>query len=586
MIVTLSLAFVTAMAQGTGTIKDIVIQGNQRVTREAILAAMRAKVGQPYVQATLDQDKQTLEEMGFFQAVDVHAEAMENDWRVNVIVSEYPEIKEIRVTGNKAVSSADIVKVITLHPGDIYNLNSRNPSTTAIENLYKKKGFFALVSDFAPLPESPNTLNVAVVELTVGAVKVKGNDRTKDRVMNRLIKTRPGDPFSLTKWQNDLRRLYGTQWFESVESQQDQPGPGQIDLTAVVKETKTGTFNVGFQVDPRSSFAGFVKISDPNFRGSGQNVGVSLLQSTQGGGTSVDLDYGNPFMDARDTSMNVSLYSHVLYRFTGSGFGNNSNPTQDSQYTERRTGGQLGFTRPIRQDLYGSITTRIENVTTGDINSTNLNDFIKQDGRLANLTLGLTENKRDADIDPSRGHWAHGEVQPGWADITEAGGAVGNSLLGKTTYVKSFLEYRHYFTNQPPRLKDLAEPRRVLAVRLRYGDIMGGRTPFFEQFFVGGSDTLRGYDEDRFWGKQMVLSTVEYRYPIQRSMNVVGFVDYGGAWGGYNSVGTFSQSSTMQLHLGYGVGLSFRTPLGPIRLDMGFNENGKSRTHFLIGTSF
>src|SRR5579885_1696474 len=254
MIVTLLLTVAVAAAQGTGAIKDIVIQGNQHVSREAILAAMRTKVGQPYVQANLDADKDSINNMGFFQAVDVHAEAMDNDWRVIVNVSEYPVIKEIRITGNSAVKTEDIMKAITLKPGDVYNLRARNPSTENIQNLYKKKGYFALVSDFSALQESPNTLNVAVKEAVVNKVTIKGNERTKDKVIMRLIKTRPGEPFNLTKWQNDLRRLYGTQWFDSVESQNEpESDPGLVDLTAVVKETKTGTFNVGVQVDPRST---------------------------------------------------------------------------------------------------------------------------------------------------------------------------------------------------------------------------------------------------------------------------------------------------------------------------------------------
>jgi outer membrane protein insertion porin family len=110
--------------------------------------------------------------------------------------------------------------------------------------------------------------------------------------------------------------------------------------------------------------------------------------------------------------------------------------------------------------------------------------------------------------------------------------------------------------------------------------------PFFEQYFVGGSDSVRGYDEDRFWGKQTLLGTLEYRHPLQRSFNAIAFVDYGGAWGGYGKANNFEQSNTFNMHVGYGLGLSFRTPLGPIRLDLGFDDRGKSRTHFLIGTSF
>ncbi len=120
---------------------------------------------------------------------------------------------------------------------------------------------------------------------------------------------------------------------------------------------------------------------------------------------------------------------------------------------------------------------------------------------------------------------------------------------------------------------------------MRYGNITGN-VPFFEQYFAGGSETVRGYQEDRFWGRQTLISTLEYRHPIQKSFNIIGFVDYGGAWGGYAGVNEFTQSNTFSLHLGYGAGLSFKTPLGPIRLDVGFDNRGKARTHFLIGTSF
>ena len=116
--------------------------------------------------------------------------------------------------------------------------------------------------------------------------------------------------------------------------------------------------------------------------------------------------------------------------------------------------------------------------------------------------------------------------------------------------------------------------------------MISGKVPFFEQFFAGGADTVRGYEEDRFWGKQTIISTLEYRYPLQKALSLSAFIDYGGAWGGYGTVGKFTQSSASQLNIGYGIGVSFRSPLGPLRLDLGFDKNGKSRTHFQIATSF
>ena len=80
--------------------------------------------------------------------------------------------------------------------------------------------------------------------------------------------------------------------------------------------------------------------------------------------------------------------------------------------------------------------------------------------------------------------------------------------------------------------------------------------------------------------------TLEYRHPIQKSFNLIGFLDYGGAWGGYGAVNDYTQDTKFRLHVGFGPGLSFKTQFGLIRVDLGFNEQGKSQPDFLIGNSF
>lgn len=578
-----------SQAQQTGTVRQIAVSGNVHVTQQAILAAIRTKVGSPLDQATLDQDKQAIEDMGFFQAVDVRTQPAQPDgWQVLIDVKEWPEIKEIRVAGNTVVSTKAILDALTVKAGQVYNLKLVKPSTDAINSLYAKEGHFARVDEFGPLKESPNTLNIHIVELTVGEVKVVGNLRTKDKIMSRLIKTRPGDVYSSKKWEGDLRRIYSTQWFESVKSNEDERREyGKVDLTAEVKETRTGQFGVGLQVDPRSSFAGFIRLQDTNFRGTGQSVGANYLQATSGGGPSVDFDYSNPFWDTKDTTFSASIYSRLIYRFTGTSFGSSSTPTDDNRYTERRTGGTFGFSRPVHENTYQSISARFEGIKTGSLNTTSQTGFIKQDGTIGSVTFGLTQNNRDVDVDPARGDWWKVTVEPGVARITDiAGDQADQALLGSNTFVKTNLEYRAYASpGQKPRGRDLDASRRVIAFRARYG-IISGKVPFFEQYFAGGSDSIRGYPEDRFWGKQQFLTTLEYRHPLQKSFNLIGFVDYGAAWGGYGTVNNYTQSNKPDFKLGYGAGISLRTPLGPIRLDVGFDENGKSRTHFLIGTSF
>jgi len=583
-------ATLSAYAQEASNIKEILIRGNRRVQTEVIASVMRTKVGQPYIQENLDRDKRSIEDLGFFSAVSVRATPLElGAYSVTVDVEEFPEIKEIRVTGNSVVTAEEILAAISLKPGQVFNANAVQPSIKAIEELYQRKGFFALIADFAPSTESVGTINVAVSELVVGTVSVQGNTRTRDWVMKRLIKTRSGDAFNGDQWGRDLRRVASTGWFEpgSIKSIEDtEREPGKIDLTVEVKESRTGMFNVGLQVDPRSSFAGLVKVSDSNFNGTGKSIGLDFLQTTRGGGASLGLDYFDPFWDSKDTTFSASLYSRVIYRFSGV-FGGSALDDEDS-YNERRTGGSIGFSRPVNQDLTYGLNIRYEGVRTDlDASDLSTNEFIKQDGNVGAVTLSAVRDRRDLPLDPARGDFVRVLVEPGIAKIDNSEGAFNNpDLLGTHGFGKLSLEYRNYWSDQPPRGRNEPDaPRRVLATRIQYGAITG-TVPFFEQFFAGGANTIRGYDEDRFWGKQTLITSVEYRYPIQRSFNAIAFVDYGGAWGGYGSLNNFTQSRDFKMHLGYGVGLSLRTPLGPIRIDLGFNEDGRSRTHFLIGTSF
>ena len=324
--------------------------------------------------------------------------------------------------------------------------------------------------------------------------------------------------------------------------------------------------------------------SDSDLNGSGQGLSLDLTQATQGGGPSVRLDYTNPFYDSKDTTIHASIYSQVIYRFSGIFAQTSSSLT--SEYYERRTGSSVGFSRPINDTESYGVGLRVENVNT-QVNSS-VSNFIQQDGDVAVGTFGFTINKRDVDLDPSRGYYLHLAIEPGYANINEVGGiGASTAILGENLFLRDTVDYRRYWTKGPPSTaKEIDAPRKVLALRLRAGDIRG-KVPFFEQFFAGGVDTIRGYPEDMLWGREEFLANLEYRVPLQKAFEIIPFVDYGDAWGGYGSINSYTQTETPRPYLGFGVGLSFNIPrLGNIRLDLGLDTDLRSRVHFQIGQPF
>ncbi|MEQ1820990.1 MAG: BamA/TamA family outer membrane protein [Fimbriimonadaceae bacterium] len=576
-----------SVAQGVGQITEIVVTGNKNINKEAILGSMRTKVGGAYDDKLLVRDRDSILGMGFFKAADVRPSLIDgNNWRVMVDVSEFDVVKEVRIVGNTVVSTEDLMKVVQVEVGKVFNLKSQKPTADAIKKLYTDRGFLIGVTQFEPLEDSPSTVSIALQELKVGTVTVTGNSRTKPLVFKRMIKTKPGDVYSDPKWIDDLQRLFSTQWFEKItptdKLSEDQ---STVDLAIDIKEARTGNIVFGATMDPRASFGGLLRLSENNFRGTGQTINLEYNQAvTAGSGPSVNLGFVNPFMDSVGTSFNFDIYSRIVHRF-GSSLTNSS--SSGDNFTERRTGVSAGFGRPAGGKANYSVGLRYEGIKTTELNVTNPQSFVKQDGTMLLGQFGYVRNNRDLDIDPSRGDWLSFLIEPGFANITGIGGALTDpSALGANNFVRTSVEFKSYYTSQPRRTaKDFDGSRRVLAIRAKYGTI-SGKVPFYEQFFAGGSDTVRGYADDQFWGRQTLLFTAEYRHPIQKSFNIIPFIDYGGAWGGFGTVNGLQQSDKPQLHLGYGLGFSFKTPLGPIRLDFGLNEKGKTRTHFLIGTSF
>jgi outer membrane protein insertion porin family len=108
-------------------------------------------------------------------------------------------------------------------------------------------------------------------------------------------------------------------------------------------------------------------------------------------------------------------------------------------------------------------------------------------------------------------------------------------------------------------------------------------------FSSAGAETLRGYTIDRFVGRNMVVFNAELRRRFRKELQGVLFLDIGDAFGGPNSLDLRApvptRRSTPRLRVGYGFGVRFITPFGPLRFDFGFGEEG-SRTHFSVGAAF
>ncbi len=584
--VMLLLAMMPMLMAQTRRVESVTIRGLRNVSETAVLTAMRLKQGETYNEALLERDRQTLEAMGLFAAVRPSVEQTETGVRVLFDVVENPLIKEVRITGNTVIPTDQLLQALRNRAGYVFNTNFAPSDTNALREAYLKAGYIALIEEYRPPDYETGALSIKLVELRVGQIKVEGNTKTRTAVILRELRTKPGDIFNLHRWQRDLNRLYNLGYFEQITPEEESGEPGLMNINLRVKERPTGRLNVGFAIDPRQRIIGLAELYETNFRGRGQTVGLNF-QSTGGrNGNSIELLFTEPYLDKHHTSLSLALYNKLVYRFTSSFFGGTVDPNLEERYDERRRGITLSVGRPYGDFFNAIVGFRTEDVGTNRVATDESGGFIRQDGSLTSLTLRGIYNTRDFDIDPATGQYIALTLEPGITNIRSAEQQFLDSgvvKLGRSNFLRTSLDYRFYYSPQGRRTTP-SDRRHVFALRAYYGFVTGN-IPFFEQMFIGGAETLRGYPEDRFWGKQAALLSFEYRIPVEKAFTAVLFVDIGHAWGGYPTVNNFTQGNRFKPQIGYGIGIRVGTPLGPLRIDYGIGRDG-GRTHFSVGQVF
>jgi len=599
------------IAQSTSTstrVSEIEIRGNQKINRESILTVISTRVGDELAPERLERDRLAIENLGWFRLVTQLFQREGNTAKIVFAVTEYPSVTELEVKGSSLFQPDQIRSSFKTKVGQVFNRVDWEADLTSFDKLYTDKGYqvqFRTNLDQAEFLEK-GVLRVEVVELKVGSVRLKwpqreikdkkGNiirtvdsHKTEDRVVLRELSQRPGVLYNQQQISQDYRALSNLNFFEAINPQVDI---SRDDLTVTITweltEKRTGQVSVGAGYSPRQQLIGRGELSDSNFRGRGQAISFAAEIGTFGGdgAPSAEVQFYEPWLTKDHTSMTVALYNKLVYRFSRQLQNIRDN---NDRYFERRSGGQLQFGRPFKLPI--ALGLRFENVQTDELPQ-GVN-FPSQDGTVIAGNIARIYNTRDYVNNPTRGHFLRLTSEIGNASLDRGTPGVDPGFFSK--YIVDMRKYwalRKIKATREPEREQETQKTPILAFRFLAGTSTGD-LPFFEQFFLGGAETLRGYLEDRFWGKSMFLASVEYRRPLLNRITGVLFADVGDAFNSDTSFrlfgqpfGTdFQQHSGIRLNAAVGVGLRVVTPIGPIRVDLGYGREG-ARTHFNIGQVF
>lgn len=561
------------------TITKQVITGNTVISEAEIAAALKTKPGMELTEQGLNEDLSAIYDLGWFY--DLRPEFKEVPEGVQVVyhVMENPAFTKVKITGNTVVDDKKAAGFFDLEENKIINLKDVNTRVQRLEEEYRQNGYIlARVTDIHM--DTDGTLNITVNEGIVEDFKVKGNVKTKDYVITREMKLKKGKPFNAKDARRSMQRVYNLGYFEDVNVKLN-PGkePNSVEVEISVVEMNTGTFGIGAGYSNADGFIGMISIGDKNFRGTGDKVNIRWEFGGEDN-KNYDFSYTKPWIDDKETTATINLYD-----ITNEYADYNIDGDEIARYDKKRRGQELTFSRKTdneyvsnyvtlknRDDIYKGMADGYENDKDQYYEDVFNDSQYKEDwmpstaaerrkenfGVTRSITVGRIFDSRDNIYDPHEGKRIAYSLE--WA-----------GLGGDFDFTKFTADYRYYYR---------AGGESVWALNLGAG-YAEGDMPLSQRFSMGGSDTLRGYEDDQFRGNSMLKATLEYRFPIIKKVQGVLFTDNGYAWDKRHE----DEFDLGLIKNSFGVGLRINSPLGPVKLDYGYGDDG-GKFHFSFGGQF
>ncbi len=568
-------------------IKDIVVEGNTSISSRTIKKAMETKewwlfsfvTSSGYFRRdTLDADMDRIKNLyfneGFIQVVAAEPEISVNPDKkamtIKLRISEGDRfrVSSVNVSGNVVHDKEALMKKVTLAPNAVFSKKVLEKDMRAISDLYSQHGYaMVLVTPDLVPNEADKTVRVVINvaegdQYRIGKIEVSGNTKTRDKVIRREVRLDEGEIFNSEKLKRSYERINNLGFFESVDMVPQPRGEEKIvDVDVKVKERPTGFFSVGGGYSSQDKFIATADITQGNLFGRGQYI---KLKGELGGKSAYyEAAFKDPYFLDYPLSMSVGLYRSTR---------------EYIKYSKKAFGGYLGFGKSFSEYVRGDITYNYERATIFDIKKDASSIVKDQEGTrtTSSVTTTVTRDSRDNYLDPSRG--SRNSVS-----FTFAG------LGGTNAFIKGLIDSGWYFP--------LGETTFALRGRFGYAQgIFGKKFPLYERFYVGGIYTVRGLGfgdagpkdpvtDEAIGGTEELIFNTEYIFPIFSDLKMKGvvFFDAGNAYEDFHNFG--------QLRYTTGAGIRWLSPMGPIRLEWGYNIDRRpgessNKFEFAFGSFF
>jgi len=500
---------------------------------------------------------------------------------INVKEGQAYTVVGVQLEGEYLGKEEEFKALVTIRPGAPYRAEAVADTTKAFVQKFGTFGYAFAKVDAVPQIDRAN----AQVTLVLGAdpqrrvyvrrINVAGNTRTRDEVVRREFRQFESSWYDGNRIKLSRDRVDRLGFFSEVSVDSNEvPGTlDQVDLTITIKEKPTGNLSLGAGFSSADKLALTAAIKQDNVFGSGNYLGIEI--NTSQSNKTLVLSTVNPYF----TIDGISRAFDVYYRTT------RPLNSQGEEYELVTPGVGIRFGVPFSEYDTVFFGAGYERTEIRGANALPNNFFLWREkyGEVSSsvpLTIGWTRDRRDSALVPNAGRYER--VNLDWG------------ALGDNRYIRLSMQAQQYFP---------LGNRFTYAINgeIGYGRGLSGRGyPIFKNFYGGGLGTGRGFDQGSLGpvdvtgayigGNRRLNINNELYVPVpgtgnDRTLRLFAYVDIGNVWGEDEKVTASSVRAST------GVGLSWVSPVGPLKLSYGTPirkkpEDRIQRLQFQIGTAF
>ena len=482
---------------------------------------------------------------------------------VNITEGEKYTISEVKLAGETIVPDAELQQLISIKPGDTFSREKVTQTSKAISDRLSSDGY--AFSNVNPVPEINKELHTAAFtffvdpgkRIYVRRINIAGNTRTRDEVVRREVRQLESAWFASNKINRSKERLVRTDFFSDVNVETPAvPGTAdQVDLNINVTEKSTGSVQFGAGLSSSEGVVFGITVNQNNFLGTGNRVNAQV--NTGKVNTTYSLSFTDPYFTPDGVSRGFDIYRRDV----------DTSSLSVGTYNTSSYGGGVRFGVPLneRDGFNFGLAADFTKVQLSSQSPKQYLDF-------CNNTKGCSSNSVVATAGWS--HDTRDSIQFTNKGVLQRLNAEVSLPVLDLQYYK--IDYKHaWFTNI---YRDFTF---MLNGEIGYADSYGAeKYPFFKNFFMGGVNSVRGFDNGSLGprdidpvtkldfavgGTKRLLGNAELFFPVpglknSKQFRLSGFLDAGNVYGANESF------DLGNLRYSTGLGISWFSPFGPLKL--------------------